>query len=70
MSQPLETLAVPNALLRIDTVIAVSGMSKATIYRMVAARTFPEPRRFGTRCTRWRAADVSAWLDAQAEAAP
>jgi prophage regulatory protein len=63
--QPLEILALPNALLNVETVIAVVGVSRATIYRMMDNGTFPQPMKFGERCTRWRAVDVSAWLDAQ-----
>jgi prophage regulatory protein len=63
--QPMEAVTVPDALLRIQTVTALTGLSVSTIYRLVAAGTFPQPRRLGARCTRWRAGDVTAWLAAQ-----
>jgi prophage regulatory protein len=63
--QPLEILTLPNALLNVETVTAVVGVSRATIYRLMNSGSFPQPVKFGERCTRWRALDVSAWLDAQ-----
>ena len=64
-NQPIEVASLPDALLKGTTVAAVVALSSSTVYRMVAAGTFPEPIRFGQRCTRWRAADVRAWLAAQ-----
>jgi len=64
--QPLAAASVPHALLNIQTVAAVTGISHPTIYRKVAAKQFPEPVRLGTRCTRWRSADVMEWIAAKA----
>lgn len=63
--QPLEAAALPDALLKVQTVAAVTALSPSSIFRKTAAREFPEPVRLGARCTRWRAADVRAWLAAQ-----
>ena len=62
--QPLDALASPDALLKIETVVAVTGLSIATIYRKATAGEF-KPIRLGTRCTRFRAGDVAAWLRKQ-----
>ena len=64
-AQPLDVLAIPEALLKLRTVTAVTGLSRATIYRRMADGAFCKPVKLGTRCTRWRAADVRAWLMAQ-----
>jgi len=64
--QPLEAATVPGALLRIDTVCSVVGLSRATIYRLVDAGKFQKPVHVTPRCTRWRADAVSAWSAAQA----
>lgn len=53
------------ALLRVDAVSAMAGLSRSTLFARSAAGTFPQPLRMGTRCTRWRAADVQAWLKAK-----
>ncbi|MFY7913207.1 MAG: helix-turn-helix transcriptional regulator [Rubrivivax sp.] len=63
--QPLHAVQLADALLRIATVTQATGLSTATIYRKLAAGAFPEPIRLGARCTRWKAADVRAWIQAQ-----
>lgn len=63
--QPLQALQLPDALLKMQTVTQATGISSATVYRGVAAGTFPQPVRMGKRCTRWRAVDVRAWIQAQ-----
>jgi len=68
-AQPIEAATHPNALLRNTVVQALTGQSRSTIYAKVAAGTFPAPVKLGARCTRWRAADVTAWLEKVAEAA-
>ena len=69
-SQPLQAAQIPDALLTIATTGAVAGMSSSTIYRKAASDpTFPKLVRIGTRCTRIRAGDLTAWLAAQAGAA-
>ena len=65
--QPLEAASLPDALLKIQTVAAITGLSPSTIFRKLAADPpqFPEPVRLGKRCTRWKSASVRAWLAAQ-----
>lgn len=63
--QTLDSLKIPEALLKISTVTAVTGLSESSIRRKVAAGQFPAPVKDGTRCTRWVAADVLAWLRKQ-----
>jgi prophage regulatory protein len=64
LPQPLEVIQFDDALLRIETVRAVTGLSRTTIYTRMAANppTFPLAIRQGLRCTRWRAADIRAFL--------
>ena len=52
----------PLALLRLQEVIAMTGMSRSTLYNRIATKRFPEPLRLGTRMTRWRLGDVQGWL--------
>lgn len=54
-----------DALLRLATVEAITGLSRSTIYAKVKAGQFVEPVRLGSRCTRFRAGDVQVWLAAQ-----
>jgi prophage regulatory protein len=61
--QPLHAVQIADALLRVATVVALTGLSRSTIYERVARDdSFPRPIRMGLRCTRFRAADVQAWL--------
>lgn len=66
-NQPLHAAQIAEALLRMATVESVTGLSKSTIYAKLATHDFPQPVRLGSRCTRFRAADVTAWLAAQAK---
>lgn len=68
--QPVEVAALPSALLNIRTVVAVTSLSPATVYRRVADGCFPTPIKMGRGCTRWRAAEVAAWVDAQGAGEP
>lgn len=63
--QPLDAAQNADALLKIQTVSAVTGLSASTIYRKTAAHEFPVPIKLGLRCTRWKAGAVTAWLVAQ-----
>lgn len=36
-------------------------VSRATIWRWIGTRAFPQPIKFSPGCTRWRLADVEAW---------
>lgn len=63
--QPLDAAHIADALLRLSTVVAITGLSRSSIYARLSANQFPQPVRLGSRCTRFRAADVQAWLAAQ-----
>lgn len=67
--QPIEAGALPDALLRLATVEAMTGLSRPSIYRRLALGDFPQPVRMGRRCTRWPAAAVREWIQAQAAGA-
>lgn len=66
-NQPLHAAQVAEALLRIATVEAVTGLGRSSIYAKLKAAdgSFPQPIRLGARCTRFRAGDIQAWLAAQ-----
>lgn len=62
---PRSVLCEPDALLRIKTVIALTGLCRASIYNKIRSGEFCLPVKLGPRCNRWRAGDVQAWLRAQ-----
>jgi prophage regulatory protein len=63
-TQPLEAIHVDDAMLRLETVKAVTGLGRTTIYEKMGSSppTFPQAIRQGKRCTRWRAGDIKAYL--------
>jgi prophage regulatory protein len=69
-SQPLDAANNPDALLKISTVVALSGKSEPTLRRR--AKTDPALAaafvRDGPRCTRLRAGIFMAWLRGQGAA--
>jgi prophage regulatory protein len=48
-------------MLRRQALCALVGMSKSTIYKMMAEGKFPRPVRMGPVLVAWRASDVAAW---------
>lgn len=65
LSQSILASQLPDALLKVQTVSAVTGLSASTIHRKVAASSFPKPIRLGARCTRWKSREVAEWVRAQ-----
>jgi prophage regulatory protein len=53
---------LPDRFLRLPAVVEATGLSRATIYRMVAARRFPPPVRIGLQASGWSEAAVAAWI--------
>ncbi|WP_375382261.1 helix-turn-helix transcriptional regulator [uncultured Sphingomonas sp.] len=48
--------------LRIDDVIASTGLSRPTIYRLIRREAFPDRVALTTRCVGWWEADINSWL--------
>lgn len=63
--QPLETLNVPGARLRIGTVEVVVGLKRSAIYDRIKNDKFPAPVKLGARCSRWSSDSIRAWLATQ-----
>lgn len=63
--QPLETLSVPGARLRIGTVETIVGLKRSAIYGHIKDGRFPAPVKLGARCSRWTSDSIRAYLAAQ-----
>jgi prophage regulatory protein len=63
-AQPLHAAQITDALLKLATVQALTGLGKTTIYAKSATGELT-PIRMGKRCTRWRAGQVQQFLQAQ-----
>lgn len=62
--QPLHAAQIADALLKLRTVQALTGLGKTSIYALIKAGEL-KPVRLGKRCTRFRASHVQQWLQAQ-----
>ena len=60
---------VEQAILRIADVRAATGLSRATVWRMVKAGTFPAPVALGKRAIGWRREAVESWVEGLQEKA-
>jgi prophage regulatory protein len=52
-------------LLPMPTVIGVTSLSKATVYRKVGDGSFPAPLKIGKARVAWRQSDIAKWMAAQ-----
>jgi prophage regulatory protein len=50
-------------LLRLPAVVRQTGLSRSTIYRLMATRDFPLPVKLAGRAVGWRRSDVEQWSD-------
>lgn len=48
--------------LRIKHVVAVTGLSRSTIYALISENKFPKPIKLSERTVAWRTSVVNAWL--------
>lgn len=56
-------------LLRLPAVVRQTGLSRSTIYRLMATRHFPLPVKLANRAVGWRRSDVERWSDSLQQAA-
>ncbi|WP_084445202.1 helix-turn-helix transcriptional regulator [Sphingomonas sp. TDK1] len=50
-------------ILRLKAVLALTGLTRSTLYRKMEAGTFPQSIQISTRCTGWRASAIERWID-------
>ena len=61
--QPLDAINHPGAHLRLNVVLAHVGVSRSRWYRLVKKKEAPSALRFGPRCSRWLASDITSFLE-------
>lgn len=54
---------IEDRFLRRSDVEAATGLSRATIYRLMSAEKFVRPYRTGKNSVRWRQSEVQGWMD-------
>ena len=57
-------------LLRIAEVQEMTGLSRASVYKMVADGRLPPPVRLSARCVRWRESELQATIEALPRSSP
>jgi prophage regulatory protein len=58
-------MEIRSRFLRLPAVLALIGVSKATLYAWVKAGHFPTPHQLGQRAVAWLESEVIAWIDAK-----
>jgi prophage regulatory protein len=54
-------------ILRLPEVKQKTGLSRSSIYAMVANDTFPKPVQLGTRAVGWLENEISDWINQKAQ---
>lgn len=60
-----DSLMSATLLLRMASVIQVTGLARSTIYKLIAEDKFPSPVRLVGRAVAWRRADLEQWSAAR-----
>lgn len=65
MTDDVQPTTPPRRLLRATEVYSRTALSRASIWRMVKAATFPKPVTLGYNRIAWLESDVDAWIEHQ-----
>jgi prophage regulatory protein len=65
----VEALAALPLLLRLPSVMRMTGLGRSTIYKLMAEAKFPTPVRLSGRVVAWRLADLEEWSHSRPKAA-
>ncbi len=57
-------------LIRRPEVQRLTGLSRSSLYEMIAAGKFPAPVRIGPRAVAWRESEIHKWIEARPPALP
>ncbi len=57
-------------LIRRPEVQRLTGLSRSSLYEMIAAGKFPAPVRIGERAVAWRESEIREWIEARPPALP
>ena len=55
-------------IMRLPAVLLATGLTRSTLYRMMAQRAFPTPVKLAKRSVGWRQHDVREWNEARPQA--
>jgi prophage regulatory protein len=52
-------------LIRLPEVMAVTGLGRDSIYRLIRQGRFPAQRRLSERASAWRVDEIAAWVESR-----
>ena len=52
----------PDRILRLKSVLERTGLSRSTLYRKIADRSFPKQIAISARCAGWRESSIKRWM--------
>lgn len=55
------------AIYRRPEVERITGLSRSTLYAMMADGSFPKPVKLGKRAVGWREVDIAVWLESRTQ---
>ncbi len=55
-------MPAPDRIVRLNTVLTRSDLSRSTIYRKIAEGTFPPQIRISVNGAGWRESDINRWV--------
>ena len=55
-------MSTPDRIVRLDTVLARTGLSRSTIYRKITEGTFPAQLKISTNGAGWKESDINRWV--------
>jgi prophage regulatory protein len=58
-----------NSILRLPSVISVTGLSRSTIYQKIKTNDFPKPINLGPRAVGWLQSEIDDWIALKVEQA-
>jgi prophage regulatory protein len=61
---------MPDRILRMPQVVAITGLSRSTVYRLIGEGRFPRQRVLSARAVGWLESELQAWLQARRDGDP
>ncbi|MCW8059129.1 helix-turn-helix transcriptional regulator [Agrobacterium tumefaciens] len=55
-------MPVPDRIIRLNTVLSRTGLSRSTIYRKIAEGTFPPQLRISINGAGWHESEINRWI--------
>ncbi|MBB2973107.1 AlpA family phage regulatory protein [Mesorhizobium sp. RMAD-H1] len=56
-------MPAPDRIIRLNTVLSRTGLSRSTIYRKIAEGTFPAQLKISINGAGWKESDINRWVD-------